>query len=67
MNFVTSANEEKARVGEITLTHGHIQTPVFMPVGTYGGVKGLNSGELEGLGAQIILEILFICGLGQVK
>ncbi len=45
----------RARRGELTLAHGTVQTPVFMPVGTVGSVKGLSSQDLESLGAQIIL------------
>ncbi len=59
MNFVTIGKEQKARAGVITLNYGEVQTPVFMPVGTYGSVKGLNSGDLEGLGTQIILGNTF--------
>ncbi len=59
MNFVMVGKEQKARVGKISLNYGEVQTPVFMPVGTYGSVKGLNSGDLEGLGAQIILGNTF--------
>ena len=45
-----------ARVGEITTAHGRIQTPIFMPVGTVGSVKGVYHKELkEDIGAQIIL------------
>src|SRR5688500_12042367 len=45
----------KARSGELKLAHGIVQTPVFMPVGTVGSVKGVSSEELEQMGAQIIL------------
>lgn len=44
-----------ARCGELTLPHGVVQTPIFMPVGTQGSVKTLHSEELKLLGAQIIL------------
>jgi len=44
-----------ARIGELKTPHGVIETPVFMPVGTQGTVKGLEPEEVEGLGAQIIL------------
>lgn len=46
----------KARAGELTTDHGKIQTPIFMPVGTVGSVKGVNQRDLiEDVGAQIIL------------
>lgn len=44
-----------ARAGVLSLTHGDVQTPVFMPVGTQATVKGLTPVELEALGAQILL------------
>ena len=45
-----------ARAGLITTAHGQIQTPIFMPVGTCGSVKGLHFSELrEQVKAQIIL------------
>src|ERR1700722_9419081 len=44
-----------ARRGRLTLTHGVVETPAFMPVGTYGTVKAMTPEELEGLGAHICL------------
>ncbi len=44
-----------ARAGRLTTTHGTIETPAFMPIGTYGTVKAMTPEELEGLGAQVIL------------
>ena len=44
-----------ARAGKLTLAHGTVETPVFMPVGTQGTVKTLSPDELEQIGAQIIL------------
>jgi len=46
---------EKARAGIINTPHGAIHTPIFMPVGTKGTVKGLLPSQLEDLGAEIIL------------
>jgi queuine tRNA-ribosyltransferase len=43
----------------MTLAHGVVETPTFMPVGTYGTVKAMSPEELEGLGAQIILGNTF--------
>ena len=49
-------NHTKARAGEIITDHGAIQTPIFMPVGTVGSVKGVNQRDLlEDVKAQIIL------------
>ena len=48
-----------ARRGRLTLNHGVVQTPIFMPVGTYGTVKGVMPSSLEGMGAQIILGNTF--------
>ena len=48
-----------ARRGRLTLNHGVVQTPAFMPVGTYGTVKGVTPRSLEDMGAQIILGNTF--------
>ena len=48
-----------ARLGRLTLTHGVVETPAFMPVGTYGTVKAMTPEELEGLGAHIVLGNTF--------
>jgi queuine tRNA-ribosyltransferase len=44
-----------ARRGQIITAHGTIETPVFMPVGTYGSVKAISAADLEDLGFEIIL------------
>ncbi len=44
-----------ARAGTLTLPHGQVQTPAFMPVGTLGVVRGLSASDVRGTGAQIIL------------
>ncbi len=51
--------QSHARRGRLTLNHGVIQTPIFMPVGTYGTVKGVMPASLEDMGAQIILGNTF--------
>ena len=48
-----------ARRGRLTLNHGVVQTPIFMPVGTYGTVKGVLPRSLREMGAQIILGNTF--------
>jgi queuine tRNA-ribosyltransferase len=52
---VKQAPDGLARVGVLSLPHGEVETPVFMPVGTQATVKGLSPVELEALGAQIVL------------
>ena len=48
-----------ARRGEVKLNHGVVQTPIFMPVGTYGSVKAMSPLELKEINAQIILGNTF--------
>jgi queuine tRNA-ribosyltransferase len=48
-----------ARAGRLLTAHGAIDTPAFMPVGTYGTVKAMTPEELSGLGAQIVLGNTF--------
>jgi len=48
-----------ARCARMHLPHGTVDTPAFMPVGTYGTVKAMTPGELEALGAQIVLGNTF--------
>lgn len=57
MNFKIKKQSEKslARLGEIETAHGKIQTPVFMPCGTVGAVKGISPEELNEIGFEIIL------------
>ena len=57
--FDVSARDGAARLGRLKLAHGEVQTPVFMPVGTYGTVKAMAPDELVDLGAQIILGNTF--------
>jgi queuine tRNA-ribosyltransferase len=59
MDFTLLNQDGNARRGQITLSHGTVETPVFMPVGTYGAVKSLTPDELTQLGAQIILGNTF--------
>jgi queuine tRNA-ribosyltransferase len=53
--FNVEARDGAARLGRITIPHGEIETPVFMPVGTAGSVKGVPQHILEELGVQILL------------
>lgn len=59
LNFKLLKTDGDARRGEITLNHGVVQTPIFMPVGTYGSVKAMLPHELEEIGAQIVLGNTF--------
>lgn len=55
-NLLTTDTQTKARAGELHTPHGTIQTPIFMPVGTAGTVKGVHTTELQNdIKAQIIL------------
>lgn len=55
MSFDIIASEGYARLGKLKLAHGEVETPVFMPVGTYGAVKTQSPEELKSLGTQILL------------
>ena len=59
LSFQVHRTEGRARRGTLTLNHGTVQTPVFMPVGTYGTVKGVLPRSLEEMGAEIILGNTF--------
>ncbi len=59
LQFDLLKTEGLARRGRLTLNHGVVQTPIFMPVGTYGTVKGVMPSSLEDMGAQIILGNTF--------
>ncbi len=55
LRFELLHRDGAARAGRLTLPHGVVDTPAFMPVGTYGTVKGMTPEMLETLGAQIVL------------
>src|SRR5580698_9539797 len=57
--FEILATEGAARRARLQLPHGVVETPAFMPVGTYGTVKGMTADELKGLGASIVLGNTF--------
>jgi queuine tRNA-ribosyltransferase len=59
LEFSLIAQDGQARRGTLKLHHGMVQTPVFMPVGTYGAVKAMSPVELDDMGAQIILGNTF--------
>lgn len=59
LRFECLASQGAARLGRLTLARGVIETPAFMPVGTYGTVKAMTPQELTALGAQIVLANTF--------
>ncbi len=59
MRFTVLATDGQARRGTLELPHGLVETPAFMPVGTYGTVKGLSPLEVAQLGAHILLGNTF--------
>jgi len=59
LNFELLATDGAARRGRVTLNHGVVETPIFMPVGTYGSVKAMLPHELKEIGAQIVLGNTF--------
>lgn len=59
MKFEKLGQSGRARRGRLTLEHGVVETPVFMPVGTYGTVKGMLPRDIEDIQAQIILGNTF--------
>src|SRR5437762_4284462 len=59
MKFTLRHTDGAARCGTLELAHGAVETPVFMPVGTYGTVKAMSPAELTAIGAQIVLGNTF--------
>ena len=59
MEFTLYKTSGKARRGQLTLAHGKVETPAFMPVGTYGTVKAMSPEELRDIDAHIVLGNTF--------
>jgi len=59
MKYDLIKKDGKARRGRLTFERGTVETPAFMPVGTYGTVKGMKTEEIEEIGAEIILGNTF--------
>ena len=59
MKFAVHSTDGSARCGTLSLAHGEVETPVFMPVGTYGAVKAVSPAELEANGTRILLGNTF--------
>jgi queuine tRNA-ribosyltransferase len=59
MKFTVQSTDAAARAGTLELAHGNVETPVFMPVGTYGAVKAMSPAELAENGTRIVLGNTF--------
>ncbi len=59
MKYELIKKDGKARRGRLTFARGTVETPAFMPVGTYGTVKGMKTEEIKAIGAEIILGNTF--------
>jgi queuine tRNA-ribosyltransferase len=59
MRFDIDARDGRARRGRLTLALGTVETPAFMPVGTYGSVKAMSPDDLRSVGAQVVLGNTF--------
>lgn len=59
MEFEVTHTDGKARAGTLSLAHGKVKTPIFMPCGTYGSVKGMLPASLNDVGVQILLSNTF--------
>ncbi|MFM8332656.1 MAG: tRNA guanosine(34) transglycosylase Tgt [Candidatus Methylumidiphilus sp.] len=59
MEYSLAKTDGNARLGELAFARGKVVTPAFMPVGTYGTVKGMTTEELRSIGAEIILGNTF--------
>lgn len=59
LQLEVTACDSAARVGRLRLRHAVVDTPVFLPVGTYGTVKAMTPEELEGIGTQLLVANTF--------
>lgn len=66
LRIVAECPVTKARACDLTLPHCTVNTPVFMPVGTQGTLKGITVDQLEGLGCQICLGNTYHLGMRPV-
>ena len=57
--FTQHAQQGNARVGSVELNHGVVETPTFMPVGTFGAVKTLEPRDIHAIGAKVLLGNTF--------
>ena len=65
MKFQVHSNDGLARRGTLMSTHGKVETPAFMPVGTYGAVKAMSPEELQETNTHIVLGNTFHLWLHQ--
>mgnify|MGYP003666519395 CR=1 FL=1 len=65
MRFDLKASDGLARRGTLDFPRGKVETPAFMPVGTYGTVKGMLPRDIKEIGAQIILGNTLVYGRAQ--
>ena len=65
--FELLGSDGAARRARLHLAHGAIDTPAFMPVGTYGTVKAMLPAELSALGARSSWAIPFTCGCARAS
>jgi queuine tRNA-ribosyltransferase len=56
LETIATCSTTKARVSVLTLPHGPVDTPVFMPVGTQGSLKGFTPSQIEQMNCQIMLN-----------
>ena len=56
VTWISEATDGSARAGTLSTPHGDVKTPVFMPVGTKAAVKAVDTDDLEGVGAEIVLS-----------
>jgi queuine tRNA-ribosyltransferase len=63
LRYTPLANCNKARAGRLELPHGVVETPVFMPVGTQGTIKGVCSKQIENMGIKLILGNTYHLGV----
>ena len=59
MDFLLQASDTRARAGRLRFARGQVETPAFMPVGTYGTIKALTPDEVADLGAELIVANTF--------
>lgn len=65
--IVAKCSKSKARTAVLKLPHFEVETPIFMPVGTQGTMKGLTPEQLEELNCQIILGNTYHLGMRPVR
>jgi queuine tRNA-ribosyltransferase len=65
LHFELLATDGAARRGRVTLNHGIVETPIFMPVGTYGSVKAIGPDELRRMTRRLFWATPFIYGCAQ--